>query len=256
MAYDISDVELWQWAESSTWAATSVNRYIVGPLGKVGFVRDLMVEVTTSMVGTTTVPELQVGISSGDTTYGRYRLGTSTATGYNTGSYRASSELWVGNPPRALADFTGHVILDGGPLTSSGIAGGSYGTQVPKGRIPASGWTITSVIQGVDSSHSRIYANGRGFNAMQPFKDLLVGMLVDIQGVAGSTSVNANRQAITAVDTAFQYIEVAQTFSTAYTSGGVMRLEIVVTLQANGAGSGAGGGIPRVKVQWLGPESV
>lgn len=256
MAYDKSDIELYQWAEITTWAATSKNFYIVGPLGKVGLVRDLLVDITTSMVGTTTVPELQVGISSGDTTYGRYRLGTSSATGYNAGAFRASSELWTGNPPRALADFAGHVVLDGGPLTSAGISGGSYGTQVPKGRIPASGWTITNVVQGVDSSHSRIYANGRGFNAMQPFKDLLVGMLVDIQGVGGSTSVNANRQAITAVDTAFQYIEVAQTFSTAYTSGGVMRLEVVVTLQANGAGSGAGGGIPRVKIQWIGPDVV
>ena len=28
--------------------------------------RDIMVEVTTALVGTTTVPEIQVGISSGD----------------------------------------------------------------------------------------------------------------------------------------------------------------------------------------------
>ena len=37
MAYNISDVELYQWAESTGWAATSVLRYIVGPRGKVGF---------------------------------------------------------------------------------------------------------------------------------------------------------------------------------------------------------------------------
>jgi hypothetical protein len=35
-----------------------------------------------------------------------------------------------------------------------------------------------------------------------------------------------------------------------------MWLVVVVTLAANGAGSGAGGGIPRVKVQWVGPETV
>jgi hypothetical protein len=252
MSYETSDVELYEYAEATTWAATSVVRYIVGPRGKVGFVRDLMVDITTSMVGTTSVAELQVGISSGDTTYGRYRLGTATATGYNTGPYRASAELITGNPPRALADYAGHVVLDGGPLTSSGIAGGSYGTVVPKGRIPASGWTITNVVQGVDSSHSRIYVQGSP-GGMTPLKDLTVGMLVSVQGVTGSTSVNANKQAVTAIDsTSFQYFEVAQTFSTAYTAGGVVWLNVVITLQANGAGSGNGGGIPRVKIQWLG----
>jgi hypothetical protein len=252
MAYENSDVELQQWAESTGWAAASVVHYIVGPRGKVGFVRDLMVDVTTSMVGTTTVPELMVGISSGDFTYGRYRLGTATATGYGVGPYRASAEAITGNPPRALSDFAGHVVLDGGPLTSKGIAGGSYGTVVPAGRIPASGWVITSVVQGVDSSHCRIFAAGQ-----QPFKDLVTGQLVSAQGiVGGGTNANANLMAITAIDTNFQYIEVAKTFTGTYTNGGIMWLVVVVTLAANGAGSGAGGGIPRVKVQWVGPETV
>jgi hypothetical protein len=254
MAYDISDVELWQFPEAATWAATSVTHMIVGPRGKVGFLRDVMVEVTTSMVGTTTVPEVMVGISSGDFTYGRYRLGTATATGYNTGPVRASAELITGNPPRTGTDFASHVVLDGGPLTSSGIAGGSYGTVVPKGRIPASGWVVTNVVQGVDSSHSRIFAVG--VNPGSPFKDLILGNLVSIQGVGGSTSVNAMAQAITAIDTNNQYIEVAQTFSTAYTSGGYVWLNVMVTLKANGAGSGAGGGVARVKIQWLGAETV
>ncbi len=253
MGYDVSDVELYQWAESSTWAATSVTHYIIGPRGKVGFVRDLLVEITTSMVGTTSVPELQVGLSAGDTTYGRYRLGTATATGYAAGPVRASTEGWTGNPPRTLADFSGHVVLDGGPLSSKGIAGGSYGTVVPAGRIPANGaWVITSVVQGVDSSHSRIFVNGS-----QPFKDLVVGNTVNIQGVGGSTSVNAQLQAITAIDAAnAQYIEVQQNFTTAYTSGGIVNLVTVVTLKANGATSGNGGGIPRVKIEWLGAETV
>ena len=125
---------------------------------------------------------------------------------------------------------------------------------MPKGRIPASGWVITSVVQGVDSSHSRIY--GVGVNPGAPFKDLQVGMLVNVWGVVGSTSVNAQKQAITAIDTNNQYFEVAQTFSTAYTSGGAVSLVIVITLQSNGATSGAGGGIPRVKVQWLGANEV
>jgi hypothetical protein len=252
MALENSDVELYQWGQDQTFGATTVTHYIVGPKGKVGFVRDLLVDVTTSLVGTTAVPEVDVGISSGDSTYGRYRLGTATSTGYNVGTYRAGTEAWVGNPPRTLADFTGHVILDGGPLSSKGIAGGSYGTVVPQGRIPANGaWFITSVVQGVDSSHSRIFVNGS-----QPFKDLVTGNLVNIQGVTGSTSVNANNQAITAIDTTnYQYIEVAQSFSTAYTAGGIVNLVTVVTLKAGTGGSPAGGGYARVKIQWLGPET-
>lgn len=263
MAYDISDVELYQYAEVTTWAATTKAFTIVGPRGKVGFVRDLMVQVTTSMVGTTSVPELDVGISSGDFTYGRYRLGTSTATGYAVGPYRASAEAIVGNPPRLLNDYTGHVVLDGGPLTSKGIAGGSFGTVVPQGRIPASGWAITNVIEGYNgattqnSSYSRIFVNPLGLNATQPLKDLTVGMIVSIQSVLGSTSVNANAQAITTMDTTnYQWFEVNQSFSTAYTSGGIVWLNTYITLLANGAASGAGGGIPRVKIQWVGPETV
>ena len=255
MAYDISEICEYQWAEDQTFGATAVTHYIVGPKGKVGFVRDISVEVTTSLVGTSTVPEVNVGYTVGDSTYGRYRLGTATGTGYNVGPYRASLEAITGNPPRALADFAGHVVLDGGPLTSSGIAGGSYGTVVPKGRIPANGWTITNVIQGVDSSHCRIY--GVGANPGQPFKDLVVGMLVSAQGVAGGgTNVNANKMAITAVDSNGQFIEVAKNFTGTYTGGGNLWLLTAVSGVAGTGGSPAGGGIIRVKIQWIGPETV
>lgn len=263
MAYDISDVEMYEYAEVTTWAAATKAFTIVGPRGKVGFVRDLMVQVTTSMVGTTSVPELDVGISSGDFTYGRYRLGTATATGYNTGPYRASAEAIVGNPPRLLSDYASHVVLDGGPLTSKGIAGGSFGTVVPQGRIPASGWQIVNVIEGyngattVNSSYSRIFVNPLGLNATQPLKDLIAGNVVSIQSSGGATSINANSQAITTIDTVnYQWFEVAQAFSTAYTSGGIVWLNVYISLVANGAGSGGGGGIPRVKIQWVGPQTV
>lgn len=253
MAYQDSDVELYQWGADSTFGGTSVTHWIVGPRGKVGFVRDIMVDITTSLVGTTSVPEIDVGFSAGDATYGRYRLGTNISTGYAVGHYRASQELWTGNPPRALADYAGHVVLDGGPFTSVVLAGGSSSTVVPKGRIPASFWAITNVVQGVDSSHSRIY--GIGTNGASPFKDLVVGQLVNIQNAGGSTSVNANLQAITAIDTNNQYFEVAQSFTTAYTSGGNIWLPIAVLCKA-GSGAPAGGGYVRVKVQWIGPEMV
>jgi len=121
----------------ASFGATSVTHNIIGPKGCVGFVRDIMVDVQTSLVGTTTVPEIDVGTSSGDFTYGRYRLGMNATTGYGVGVHRASQEAITGNPPRMLNDFTGHVVLDGGPLTSRGIAGGSWSTNVPAGRIPA-----------------------------------------------------------------------------------------------------------------------
>lgn len=257
MSYSDSDVELFQWGQDSTFGATTVLHYVTGPKGKVGFVRDILVDITTALVGTTTVPEVQIGISSGDSTYGRYRLGTATGTGYAVGNYRASAELITGNPPRTLADFTGHVILDGGPLTSSGISGGSYGTVVPKGRIPnTSGFVITNVVQGVDSSHCRIFANNAA-SAASPFKDFVTGMLVSAQGVVGGgTNVNANLMAVTAVDTNFQYIEVAKNFTGTYTNGGVLWVDVVVTLLAGTGGIPAGGGFARVKIQWVGPETV
>ncbi len=134
-----------------------------------------------------------------------------------------------------------------------GIAGGSYGTVVPKGRIPASGWAVTNATQGADTSHCRIFAGG-----MQPFKDLTLGQLVSIQGLAGgATNANGNIQSITGLDTVnFQYFDVTQNFTGTYTSGGVVWLCVAVTLKANGATSGAGGGIPRVKIQWVGAENV
>lgn len=254
MAYEVSDVELYQWPELVAWAGTGTSRWIIGPRGKVGFVRDLMAEVTTSMVGTTSVPELQVGISSGDYTYGRYRLGTATATGYSTGPHRASAEAWTGNPPRTLADFTGHMVIDGGPYTSAGISGGSYGTVIPKGRIPATGWAVTNCIQGVDSSHTRYFL--QGVNGASPAKDLTVGMFVLISGITGAAFTSTGVPiVISAVDTSFQYIEVAQAFSTTWTGGGYVNLCIQVTLLPNGAASGAGGGIARVKIAWMGAET-
>jgi len=251
MAYDISDVELYQWGQDSTFGATSVLHYIVGPKGKVGFVRDMLVDVTTSLVGTTAVPEVQVGISSGDFTYGRYRLGTTASNGYGVGPHRAGGEYITGNPPRLASDFASHVVLDGGPLTSAGIAGGSYGTVVPKGRIPASGWTVTNVINGT-ANVCRVFLNGT-----LPAKDLLTGQLVTVQGVAGATGVNNNITAISAIDTTnYQWIELSgTTFGGTYTSGGFVFLAVVVTLLA-GNGSGAGGGHVKVKIQWLGAEEV
>ena len=84
----------------------------IGPFGREGHVEDIVADITTAMVGTSTVPEIDVGTSSGDTTYAQYRLGTAAGTGYGTGVKRASQEAWTGNPPIALSDFSGHMAMN------------------------------------------------------------------------------------------------------------------------------------------------
>lgn len=252
MNYANPDVELFAFAEDATFGATSVTHQIIGPRGKVGYVRDILVDITTSLTSTGTVPEVRIGISSGDYTYGRYRLGlTASTTSYGTGMHRASVEAWTGNPPRTLTDFPGHVVLDGGPLTSQGIAGGSYGTVVPAGRIPTGPWTVTNVILGTTASSNRYYVNG--LEAAPG--GVSVGQKVLVQGVAGVNSTANGILTVAAIDSNSppQWIELtSQTFSGTYTSGGWIMPIVIVTGFAGGAGGG-GGGIIRVKIAWDGP---
>ena len=247
MSYENADNVTYEWAESATFGATSVVHYIQGIRGKVGFVRDLAVDITTSMVGTTSVPEIQVGISSGDTTYGRYRLGTTASAGYGISYWSASDDPFiVGNPPRTASDYAGHIVLDGSPYTSSGTAGGSYSTVLLQGRIPRSGLVVTNVVQGLTSSQWRIYLR----DPLDP--NIVTGQLVNVLGVQGVTGGPLIAAAITTVSTANNYIEVTGTFGGAYTSGGVVNFVVAVTLKAGVGGTPTGGGIPRVKVQWIG----
>lgn len=122
----------------ATFGGTTVTHNIIGPRGKVGFVRDIEVDVTTTLVGTTSVPEIMVGTASNDATYGRFRLGTTTIAGYTASAAYRAGLLTTGNPPRVYSDFTSHVVLDGGPLGTSGsVGGGTWTTVNPAGRIPA-----------------------------------------------------------------------------------------------------------------------
>lgn len=138
MSYELPQLEEYTFNDA-TFGATTVVHNAIGPKGKVGFVRDILVDVQVTLVGTTTVPEIDVGTASGDFTYGRYRLGSTAILGYTApAAKRASQEAIVGNPPRALNDYTGHVVLDGGPYGTAGsITGGSSTTVNPAGRIPA-----------------------------------------------------------------------------------------------------------------------
>ena len=91
---------------------STLNFNYIGPKGREGHVEDLVADITVAMVGTTTVPEIDVGTSSGDTSYAQYRLGTAAGTGYGTGVKRAQQEAWTGNPPITLSDYANHVALN------------------------------------------------------------------------------------------------------------------------------------------------
>lgn len=245
MSYELAQNQEYTYIDA-TLGATSVVHYIVGPRGKVGFVRDISVDVAVALVGTTTVPEIDVGISSGDATFGRYRLGSTAILGYGVGPHRASTEPDVtGNPPRTGAVYAGHVVLDGGPLDSN--------NRVPLGRIPQSGLQVSNVVNGTGNV-ARIFLNG-------PLpQNLAVGQLVQVIGIGGATASGmtvgtlANGYApISALSTTQNYIELSgTTFGGTYTSGGVVNPICVVTCAAGVGGTPAGGGQVRVEIQWVG----
>lgn len=252
MSYDIlpsgTREEYGPWSGTESISSANVTHQIIGPKGCVGFVRDVLVDVTTSIVGTTSVPEIVLGISSGDATFGRYRLGYTASLGYGVGMHRAGAEQLVvntNNAGRQFADITGHVVLDGGIYTSSGTAGGSYGTVLPAGRIPASGMVITNL-------------TGSGVCAMRdPIDPLLkVGQLVQLTTSGGTwggcTGGPTTANAISAIDrTANTITLTAITWSGTYTGGTQMNVVVSVS-NVIGVGSPAGNGAVRVIVDWHG----
>jgi hypothetical protein len=263
MAYDIADTELYQYSgttatDFSTFGATTQARFIQGPPRKVGFVRDLMVDVLTALVGTTSVPELDVGIASADFTFGRYRLGTAIGTGYPVGFWRASQEAdIIGNPPRTGTLFASHVVLDGGPygtgtLPQSGQAGGTFLTQSPLGRIPASPVPIINIVSGTGSVW-RVFVN-----PAYPLTNWLVGQTVAARGVPSSVTGNVATATttISAINLTQNYLELTgTTFGGTYPGGGYVYLYVAITGVAGVGGTPAGGGAPKVKIQWLGAEN-
>jgi hypothetical protein len=94
--------------------ATTATESYIGPKGRRGIVRDIEVHLTADAVGTTTVPEVDVGNASGDTSYARFRLGTAAGAGYTAVSMpKRARSLVAGNPtPPVLNDFPGHVALE------------------------------------------------------------------------------------------------------------------------------------------------
>ncbi len=99
---------------SSAFGATTESQRFMGPKGKKGRVVDIDVYITASMVGTTTVPEICVGTSSADASYGRFRLGTAAGTGYAATAARRASVVGgftLDDNTPVFEDFTGHVKL-------------------------------------------------------------------------------------------------------------------------------------------------
>lgn len=129
-AYDTPRREVYESATGAFGATTATKSYI-GPAGKKGLVRDIEVFLTASAVGTTTVPEVTVGTASADTTYARFRLGTTATAGLaNTSTpIRARSLVTGSGAAQTYSDFTGHVALETAVLPAdtafviSGVAG-------------------------------------------------------------------------------------------------------------------------------------
>jgi hypothetical protein len=130
MSYDQPQREVYS-IPSGAFGAGAIATKFIGPKGKVGLVRDISVEISADMVGTTTVPEIGVGLASSGVDYARFRLGTTAILGYTAASTpRRASGLVVGNPtPPTLTDFAGHVLLETARLPAdtaffiTGIAG-------------------------------------------------------------------------------------------------------------------------------------
>lgn len=114
MGYDNPLREVYVQPSSAFGATTEIQTY-VGPKGLTGLVRDIDIDITADMVGTTTVPEIDVGSGSGLTEYARFRLGTTAVAGYTT-AQGASRRATVVAGKRfgqdcAYQDYAGHVML-------------------------------------------------------------------------------------------------------------------------------------------------
>lgn len=117
----------------SAFGGATLSRTFQGPPGKKGLVRDIVINVTTAMVGTTSVPELRVGNAASDSSNARWLLGTTAIAGLGTGEYRARSlcqnaQGRTGSNAMQLNDFAHHIALEGNDGSNSpGIAADSKG---------------------------------------------------------------------------------------------------------------------------------
>jgi hypothetical protein len=117
MSYDNPQREVYV-IPSTAFGAANESLKFIGPAGKTGLVRDIMVEPTADMVGTTTGPEINDGASANASEYARFRLGTTAILGYTAAAGPRRAKSLVGGPantggvPPTLADFASHVLLE------------------------------------------------------------------------------------------------------------------------------------------------
>lgn len=121
--YDVPKTERYTLLASAFGGGT-LSRTFQGPPGKMGLVRDIVIDVTTAMVGTTTVPELRVGNAASDSSFARWLLGTNATTGLGTGEYRArylcqKAQGRTGSKAMELNDFAHHIALEGNDGSNS-----------------------------------------------------------------------------------------------------------------------------------------
>lgn len=124
MSYDTPKREVYVFP-SSAFGATTESRAIKGPKGKKGLVRDIRQYTTADYVGTTTVPEINVGSAASDSgavlcEYARFRLGTTAILGYTASAApvlraRALCEAaagYAGGAAPTKTDYAGHILLE------------------------------------------------------------------------------------------------------------------------------------------------
>lgn len=105
----------------------TASRTFLGAPTKKGLVRDIVANVTTGMVGTTTVPEIRVGTAASDGSFARWRMGTTAILGNVAGAFRArtlclAAQGRTGEKATQLNDFTNHIALEGNNGTGGGGA--------------------------------------------------------------------------------------------------------------------------------------
>jgi hypothetical protein len=114
---------------------STTSRTLQGPPGKKGLVRDILVSVTTTLVGTTNVPEIRVGTAVSDNSFARFLLGTTAILGYTANlAFRARSlcqnaQGRVGNFPNQLNDFANHIFLEGNNTSGTASLPGTANGQ-------------------------------------------------------------------------------------------------------------------------------
>lgn len=151
-------VNPWQWwspgivqfgADNET-----VSYTLIGPKGKKGIVRDIMIHITEAMVGTTTVPEILVEATASALlavvgTYARFRLGTSATAGYTTSPAVRRASAYVNSykevaaatlPGKQSTLFSEHVALEKAYIPADTafiitLLAGSGGSETGAGQV-------------------------------------------------------------------------------------------------------------------------